>query len=108
EIRNKFTRSTAAYCMISFLLGFGDRHLDNIMVTESGLLFHIDYSYIFNDPKYMDTSIRLTQDMIDAIGGINSKNYIVFQDHCIKIYNCLRNNIKLIANMLMLFCELFP
>ena len=27
----------------SFLLGIGDRHLDNLMLSTSGKLFHVDF-----------------------------------------------------------------
>ena len=44
------------------------------MITNSGLLFHIDYSYCLGyDPKPFYPVIRITQDMIDMIGGIKVK-----------------------------------
>jgi PI-3-kinase-related kinase SMG-1 len=36
--------SAAAGCIVGWLLGLGDRHLDNILLDRSGELMHIDFS----------------------------------------------------------------
>ena len=91
EIRDNFTKSCAAYSVISYLLGFGDRHLDNIMVTTSGVMFHIDFSFIMGeDPKIISPEIRVIPEMIDAMGGINSKHYDTFKQYCSICFNTLR------------------
>lgn len=103
EIRERFIKSTAAYCVITYLLGIGDRHLDNIMVTRDGRLFHIDYGYILGkDPSYVTPGIRITAEIIEAIGGVNSIYYTQFTELCTRIYNCLRRNIDIIMNMVMM------
>lgn len=105
ELRKRFTRSTAAYCVITFLLGIGDRHLDNIMVHNSGSLFHIDYGYILGtDPKFKDPFIRITHGMLDAMGGENSENYELFKKLCNSIYSTMRRHQNIIITLISFLC----
>lgn len=103
EVREKFIKTTAAYCVITYLLGIGDRHLDNIIITRDGRLFHIDFDYILGrDPVFNNPGIRITSEIVEAIGGLNSNQYIYFKDLCTKIYNCLRRNIDIFMNILLI------
>ncbi len=48
----------------------GDRHLDNILVTEDGRLFHVDFGFILGaDPKPLPPLVRLTKEMVEGMGG---------------------------------------
>lgn len=110
EVRRRFMKSCAAYCVITYLLGIGDRHLDNIMVTRSGLLFHIDFGFIlgFDSKPFTDPNMRISKDMVDALGGINSEYYQEFKKICNRAYNCLRRHINLFINILSLLVEVEP
>ena len=101
QVQSKFINSLAVYSIITYLLGIGDRHLNNIMIHKSGYLFHIDFGFILgNDPKFRVTYIRLCDDMIDALGGKNSDNYKLFKIKCSKIFNCLRKHLGIISTLL--------
>jgi len=78
ECMDTYVKSCAGYCVITYLLGVGDRHLDNLLLHESGCFFHCDYSFIFGkDPKkYLP--MRITEDMVHGMGGRKSDNYAKF------------------------------
>jgi phosphatidylinositol 3-kinase len=77
EACDNFVKSCAAYCVITYILGVGDRHLDNLLITPDGKLFHIDFGYILGrDPKRFAPPMKLCKEMVDGMGGSNSERYV--------------------------------
>ena len=108
-IRDNICKSCAAYCIITYLLGIGDRHLDNIMITNNGKLFHIDFGFILGkDPKIMSPEIRLTPEIIDAMGGIHSKYYKKFKIYSNKAFSCIRRHSRIFYILLSDLTHIYP
>lgn len=106
-LRRRFVKSCATYCVITYLLGVGDRHLDNIMITKDGVLFHIDYGFVLGaDPKPISQpKMRITKDMVDALGGYQSVYYQEFLRLCNQIFEGLRGHLNLFIAILSLLVE---
>lgn len=91
EIMDTYVRSCAGYCVITYLLGVGDRHLDNLLLTTSGKLFHIDFGYILGrDPKPLPPPMKLSKEMVEGMGGVNSEHYQEFRKQCYTAFLHLR------------------
>lgn len=106
DVMDNYVRSCAGYCVITYLLGVGDRHLDNLMLTKSGQLFHIDFGYILGrDPKPMPPPMKLTKEMVDAMGGPRSDHFKVFTELCFTAFFHLRRSANLILNLFSLMVD---
>ena len=93
-IKTRFVNSLAISSAIAYIIGLGDRHLDNIMINTSGYIFHVDYGYIMENPTIIFNmpEIKVTDDIIDFLGGNNSIYYNDFKKLIVKIYNQMRAN----------------
>ncbi|KAJ1532268.1 hypothetical protein ONE63_000884 [Megalurothrips usitatus] len=106
EIIDNYVRSCAGYCVITYILGVGDRHLDNLLLTSEGKLFHIDFGFILGrDPKPLPPPIKLSKEMVDAMGGLDSDHYHEFRKHCYTAFLHLRRHANLILNLFSLMVD---
>lgn len=95
-----FIKSCAGYSVITYILGIGDRHLDNLLLTDDGRLFHVDFGFILGrDPKPFPPPMKLCKEMVEAMGGAESQYYTRFKSYCCEAYNILRKSSNLILNL---------
>lgn len=103
---DRFVKSCAGYCVITFLLGIGDRHLENLLITRDGRLLHIDFGFIFGrDPKPFPPPMKINKEMVVAIGGPQSEGYTAFKTYCCTAYNTLRKHSHLLLHLLVLMLD---
>lgn len=92
-IMDNYIKSCAGYSVITYILGIGDRHLDNLLLTPDGRLFHIDYGFLLGrDPKPFPPPMKLCKEMIEAMGGSTSTHYQSFMSHCLLVFRVLRQH----------------
>ncbi|KAJ1650432.1 Phosphatidylinositol (PI) 3-kinase [Dispira simplex] len=105
-VMDTYVKSCAGYCVITYLLGVGDRHLDNLLLTTDGRLFHIDFGYILGrDPKPFPPPMKLCKEMVEGMGGANGSSYQRFKSYCFVSFSVLRKSANLILNLLALMVE---
>ncbi|KAJ0036434.1 hypothetical protein NQD34_005111 [Periophthalmus magnuspinnatus] len=116
-----FVKSCAGYCVATYVLGIGDRHNDNIMITDKGNLFHIDFGHILgNWKRVLGVSLErvpfvLTPDFLYVMGRVKHKNSLYFDrfkvcrmpsrppvctcDICTQAYLSLRSQSRLLVTL---------
>lgn len=106
SVLDTFVRSCAGYSILTYILGVGDRHLDNLMLSPDGHFFHVDFGYILGrDPKPFPPPVKVCREMVDAMGGPNSPHYSRFKSLCYTGFSILRKNANLILNLVALMVD---
>ncbi|GFO15225.1 serine/threonine-protein kinase atm [Plakobranchus ocellatus] len=92
ERRLMYTRSVATNSIVGYILGLGDRHVNNILIdVKTAELVHIDFGIAFElIPQAVP--FRLTRDIVDGMGipGVEG----VFRRCCEKMVQVMRDNSK--------------
>jgi serine/threonine-protein kinase ATR len=73
QARLTYTRSVAVWSMVGYVLGLGDRHAENILISQkTGSCLHVDFACLFDKAKgfqFPETvPFRLTQNIVDGMG----------------------------------------
>ncbi|KAH8594046.1 kinase-like domain-containing protein [Bisporella sp. PMI_857] len=106
EVLDVYIKSCAGYCVITYLLGVGDRHLDNLLLSPDGHFFHIDFGYMLGrDPKPFAPAMKLSPEMVLGMGGFESEGYRQFKQYCYTTYTTLRKSSNLILNLFSLMVD---
>ncbi len=106
ETLDTFVKSCAGYCVITYILGVGDRHLDNLLLAPDGHFFHADFGFILGrDPKPFAPAMKLSKEMVEAMGGSGSEHYRQFKQYCFLAYTALRKSSNLILNLFSLMVD---
>ncbi|KFX99495.1 hypothetical protein V495_07106 [Pseudogymnoascus sp. VKM F-4514 (FW-929)] len=106
EAMDTYVKSCAGYCVITYLLGVGDRHLDNLLLAPSGHFFHADFGYILGrDPKPFAPLMKLGSEMADGMGGQQDENWARFKEYAFTAYAALRKQSGLVLNLFGLMVD---
>lgn len=89
RIRDRFMHSLVGSCMLSYMLGVQDRHLENMLLVD-GEIAHIDFSFILNNTPKLRLDMRITPDCVRVLGGVDSRHWAKFKHHCSKAYRSMR------------------
>lgn len=74
--------------------------------THLGNIFHVDFGFILGrDPKPFPAAMKITKEMVEAMGGIDSVHYQSFLSYSFTAYNILRKSANLILNLFGLMVD---
>ena len=80
-VRN-LIRSLAGYSLVCYFLQIKDRHNGNILINNEGYLIQIDFGFFLSNApgnEFEKAPFKLTEEVIEVIGGVNSKYFQIFR-----------------------------
>ncbi|VDI43654.1 phosphatidylinositol 3-kinase [Mytilus galloprovincialis] len=106
----EFKLSCAGYAVATYILGVGDRHNDNIMMKETGQLFHIDFGHFLGNKK---TKFNINRERVPFIltshfeyiikdGEKKPQNFTHFKEICERAYLIIRSRAHLLIQLFMM------
>ena len=99
-----FIRSLAGYSLVCYFLQIKDRHNGNILIDSKGHLIHIDFGFMLSNApgkgiKFEKAPFKITDEMLELIGGINSDNFKEYRKRLFKGYFAIYENFQKIQKL---------
>ena len=106
ELTQNITRSIAVMTVIGYIIGLGDRHMDNLLVDfKRGEVIHIDYNICFEKGKRLRiperVPCRLTQNLVKLFGMSGVEG--LFRSACERTLQTLRSGKETLMCLLEAF-----
>ena len=101
--RINYVRSLAVMSIVGYIIGLGDRHLENILFDQkSGEIVHVDFNCLFNRGELLEVPevvpFRLTHNLVDAMGMTGYEG--VFRRTCEETLRVMRDNRDMLMSVL--------
>jgi phosphatidylinositol 4-kinase len=109
--QRNFVRSLAAYSLMSYFFLFKDRHNGNILLDTAGHVIHIDFGFVFGVAPggsfslEMSTPFKLTDEMLDVMGGLRSPLFSEFVILFCCGFLCLQSHCDTFLTLVEITCE---
>lgn len=103
DAKKTYTKGIATTSIVGYILGLGDRHLNNILLDHhTGRPTHIDLGIAFDQGRLLPIPemipFRLTRDIVDGFGVTGVEG--LFRRSCEHTYSVLRENYEKVMHVL--------
>uniref|UniRef100_A0A3Q2WGJ8 non-specific serine/threonine protein kinase n=1 Tax=Haplochromis burtoni TaxID=8153 RepID=A0A3Q2WGJ8_HAPBU len=106
RVTQSYARSTAVMSMVGYIIGLGDRHLDNVLIDmTTGEVVHIDYNVCFEKGKSLrvpeKVPFRMTHNIEMALGVTGVEG--IFRLSCEQVVQIMRRGRETLLTLLEAF-----
>ncbi|XP_069036868.1 serine/threonine-protein kinase SMG1 isoform X1 [Lepisosteus oculatus] len=106
RVTQSYARSTAVMSMVGYIIGLGDRHLDNVLIDmTTGEVVHIDYNVCFEKGKSLrvpeKVPFRMTHNIETALGVTGVEG--IFRLSCEQVIHMMRRGRETLLTLLEAF-----
>jgi len=107
---NNYIASLAGYSLVCYFLQIKDRHNGNILIDNEGHIIHIDFGFLLSNApgkglKFENAPFKLSNDMLDCLGGVNGKYFENFRKLLHKGFIAVNKNRQKISILVeMMWC----